>query len=275
MNFGDYLSEGIKIIKSSDILCFIKDKSIDLPKEELERIINEELEKPENEMDTDLIEYCLDALNELDSEKVSAVKEKKVGDSNEKVISRRFRRAAAVAAAAIFLFIGAVSVSAFIFDVNPFDGIVELYNDHIRIRFDKSNANADNYKLLGSELAKELADNGISPVLLPEALLSDKTKITKTEYQISDVVISANINFVYGKEKGHLTIDYFDSIDFFGESEYPDAKNIVQLDVSGIYVYVFEQNGNGSIAYKDGKSQYGIFSSMTYEQAIEFAKTIK
>ena len=33
------------MINSSDILRFIKDKSVDLPKEELERIIEEELSK--------------------------------------------------------------------------------------------------------------------------------------------------------------------------------------------------------------------------------------
>ena len=58
----------MKMINSSDILRFIKDNSVDLPKEELERIIEEELNKHENEMDADLIEYCLDALNSDDWE---------------------------------------------------------------------------------------------------------------------------------------------------------------------------------------------------------------
>lgn len=37
-----------------------------LSKEELEVIIEQELEKSESEMDADLIEYCLDILNELE-----------------------------------------------------------------------------------------------------------------------------------------------------------------------------------------------------------------
>ena len=69
------------MIKSSDILRFINDKSIDLPREELERIIEEELNKPENEMDADLIEYCLDALNEIESNSTVEIKAERTSDS--------------------------------------------------------------------------------------------------------------------------------------------------------------------------------------------------
>ncbi len=264
------------MINSSDILRFIKDKSVDLPKEELERIIEEELNKPENEMDADLIEYCLDALNEIESNSTVEIKAERTSDSpKDNIITKPFKKIFAVAAAVAILAIGSLSVFAAVSDVSILDGLVELYNKYIVVRFDKSNDKADDYELLGTELAEELKENGIYPILLPEALLSDETHITEIEYEFTEAIISVNINFDYKNEKGHLVIGYYDSSDFMGESQYPNAKNISVVEVSGIQVYVFEQNKKGSIAYKDGQIEYGIFSSMTYEQAIEFAKTIK
>lgn len=82
----------IIIIKSLDILRCINDKSADLFKKELERIIDEDIEKLEDMMDADLIEYCLHALNEQGSEECRDVEKEKVGDTNGKCITRRFRK---------------------------------------------------------------------------------------------------------------------------------------------------------------------------------------
>jgi len=263
------------MINSSDILRFIKDKSVDLPKEELERIIEEELNKPENEMDADLIEYCLDALNELESNDTVEIKAERTSDLKDNIIKKPFKRVFAVAAAVAILAVGSLSVFAAVSDVSILDGLVELYNKYIVVRFDKSDEKADDYELLGTELAEELKENGIYPVLLPEALLNDETQIREIEYQYTEFIISANISFVFDDEKGHMTISKHDSRISVGASEYPNAKNVTVVETSGVQVYVFEQNGKGSIAYKDSQIEYSIFSSMTYEQAIEFAKTIK
>ena len=263
------------MISDKNFLEFLNDKSLDLSKEKLEQIIEEELEKPENEMDADLIEYCLDALNEIESNNAIEIKAERKSDSRYKLINKPLKKFFAVAAAVAILAVGSLSVFAAVSDISILDGLVVLYNKYIVVRFDKSDNKADDYELLGTELAQELKANGIYPVLLPESLLSKESQITKIEYQFADGIITANINFYIGKEKGYLTIDCYDSVDFISESEYPNAQKVVEFNVSGIPVYVFEQNKKGSIAYKDGNLQYGIFSSMTYEQAIELAKTIK
>lgn len=265
----------MKMIKSSDILRFINDKSVDLPKEELESIIEEELNKPENEMDADLIEYCLDALNEIESNYTVEIKAERTSDSKDNIIKKPFKKVFAVAAAVAILAIGSLSVFAAVSDVSILDGLVELYNKYIVVRFDKSNDKADDYELLGTELAEELKENGIYPVLLPEALLSDETCITEIEYEFTDAIISVNIGFVYGNEKGNLIIDKHELQEVIGEAEYPNARNVTTLEINGVSVYVFEQNNKGTITFIDGLTEYTIVSSMSYEQAIEFAKTIK
>ena len=263
------------MIKSSDILRFIKDKSVDLSKEELERIIEEELNKPENEMDADLIEYCLDALNELESNDTVEIKAERTSDSKEKLINKPFKKFLAVAAAVAILAVGSLSVFAAVSDVSILDGLVELYNKYIVVRFDKSDDKADDYELLGTELAEELKEKGVYPVLLPEALLSKKTQITEITYEFTDAITSVNIGFVYGNEKGNLIIDKHELQEVIGEAEYPNARNVTTLEINGVSVYVFEQNKKGTITFMDSKTEYTIVSSMNVEQAIDFAKTIK
>ena len=265
----------MKMINSSDILRFIKDKSVDLSKEEMERIIEEELNKPENEMDADLIEYCLDALNEIESNNTIEIKAERKSDSRDKLINKPFKKILAVAAAVAILAIGSLSVFAAVSDVNILDGLVELYNKYIVVRFDKSDDKADDYEFLGTELAEELKENGIYPILLPEALLSEEAHVTDIEYQVTEFITSANISFVYGKEKGNLMIDKHELQEVIGEAEYPNARSVTTLEINGVSVYVFEQNQKGTITFIDSQTEYTIVSSMTYEQAIEFAKTIK
>lgn len=265
----------MKMINSSDILRFIKDKSVDLPKEELERIIEEELNKPENEMDADLIEYCLDALNELESNDTVEIKAERTSDLKDNRITKPFKKVFAIAAAVAILAVGSLSVFAAVSDVGILGGLVELYNKYIVVRFDKSDDKAYDYELLGTELAEELKENGIYPILLPEALLSEEAHVTDIEYQVTEFITSANISFVYGKEKGNLMIDKHELQEVIGEAEYPNARNVTTLEINGVSVYIFEQNQKGTITFIDSQTEYTIVSSMTYEQAIEFAKTIK
>jgi hypothetical protein len=198
------------MISDKAFLNLIQDKTLGTSKEELEQILNEELEKPEDKMDADLIEYCLDSLSKLESTEDLGLEKEKVGDSNGKRIRYSLKRVAAIAAAAVLMIVGMVSVSAIAFNVNLFDSLVEFYDNHIRIRFDNSNDKADEYKLLGSELAKELAENGISPVLLPEELLTKKCKITSVTYEKLDAVTSVIISYTKNGKKSYMAIDQYD-----------------------------------------------------------------
>lgn len=263
------------MINSSDILHFIKDKSVDLSKEKLKYIIEEELKKSETEMDADLIEYCLDALNEIESNNTVSNNAERTSDLKNKKNRKTLKKIFIIAAAIVILAIGSLSVFAAGSDVSIIDGMIELYNKYIVVRFDRSDDKADDYKLLGTELAAELKENGIYPVLLPEALLSQETQITEISYEFTDVITSVNIGFVYGSKKGNLMIDKHESKEVIGVAEYPNAKNVTTLEINGVYVYVFEQSKKGTITFMDNQTEYTIVSAMTYEQTIEFAKTIK
>ena len=265
------------MLTDKEFLSFINDKSLDGSLEEsLNRIIDEEMEKSEDEMDTELIEYCLDKLSKLEVEAPDTEEKKGNGDSNGKRIKLKFKKVIAIAAAIAVLLVGTLSVSAVVFDVNLFDGIVELYNDYIRINFDKTDGKADEYQLLGTELAKELADNGFGEVLLPEAIISDEFEITKIDYELGEYMSSANITFKYKNKFVSLDITKYTIDEIVPDVEFLNVtSNIEEIKIYDVNVYCFMQDEFASINYKDDLSLYTIQIPMELDDAIEFAKTIK
>lgn len=265
------------MLTDKEFLSFINDKSLDGSLEEsLNRIIDEEMEKSEEEMDTELIEYCLDKLSKLEAEEPDTEEKKGNGDSNGKHIKLKFKKIVAIAAAIAILFVGTLSVSAVVFDVNLFDGIVELYNDYIRINFDKTDDKADEYQLLNTELAKELADNGFNEVLLPEAFFSEYYEIQKMEYDVTEVVITANITFNYENKHGYINISKYSMREIVPDFEFLNVtSNIEELTIGNTTVYCFMQDDAAAITYRDGLSIYFIQIPLKLDDAIEFAKTIK
>lgn len=253
----------------------INDESIKITVEELENIIDNELKKNEEEMDANLVEFCLDELSRLKKTDLPVKNGKKV-DSNGSVKKHSVWKYLIAALIAIVMFTGALTVSAAIYDVNLFDGIVELYNDYIKIRFDKTNKKATNYELLGSDLSLELAENGISPVLLPQVILTDECQITSIDYEFTDAITTATIHFVYNGNKNFININQYVYESSLPAVDYPSASSeINQINVNGVMVYVFMQSGRGTIAYQDDKTQYVIDLQANLEDTIDFAKSIK
>ncbi len=267
------------MMKDNDLMNSIKgisnDKSLKLSVQDLERIIDEELEKPDDEMDTYLIEACIDSINEIKLRKEKDIAE--APKKNEKHINnhRVFTKAITIFASVFIVLFLSISAYAAVNQTTIPGAIIEIYQKYIVVHFEKNDDVAQNYELLETELAERLKDNGIYPILLPEALFDKEAQIIKIDYDITSAVSSANIDFVYGDEKGILEIHSYESLEFFVESEYPNAENVTTVEVSGIKVYVFEQNKKSTIIFKDGLTEYSIVSSMGIEQAIEFAKTIK
>ena len=265
------------MLTDKEFLSFINDKSLDGSLEEnLNRIIDEEMEKSEEEMDTELIEYCLDKLSKLEAEIPDTEKKKGNGDSNGKHIKLKFKKVIAIAAAIAVFLVGTLSVSAVVFNVNLFGGIVEFYNDYIRINFDKTDDKADEYQLLGTELAKDLADNGFDTVLLPEDFFSEYYEIQKVEYDVTEVVITANITFNYENKCGCINISKYSMEEIVPDVEFLNVtSNIEELTIGNTTVYCFMQDDATAITYRDGLSIYFIQIPLNLDEAIEFAKTIK
>lgn len=265
------------MINDKDFLAFINDKTLDNSLEEsLIRVIDEELEKSEEEIDTELIEYCLDKLNTLKGSVQITEEKKGNGDSNDKRLRIKFKKIVAIASVVAVLLVGTLSASAFVFDVNLFGGIVEIYNDYIRINFEKTDDNANSYELLGTELAKELAENGFDEVILPEALFNGEYAITSVEYERVEFISSANIKLKFKGKLGSIYISKYDMEEIVPDVEFLNVTSkIEKIEIDNITVFCFMQNKEASINYREGLSLYTIQIPLELNDALDFAKTIK
>lgn len=262
------------MISDKEFLEFLNDNSLgEINNDTLKQIIDEELEKSEKEINPDLIEYCLDMINKNNAVATNENAEK----SATKHVSIRLKRIIASAAVVAILFIGTFTASAVIFDVNLFDGLVEVYTDYVRINFDKSDDKADSYKLLDTELAKELAENGFTDVLLPEAIFSEDFEITEITYEHFEYTSSANICFKYKNKREHIYISTYAFKELVPDVEYLHITSDVEaIDANGTTVYCFSQMKKlSTIAYSDGLTHYTIQLPTNLETAKEIAKSIK
>ena len=118
----------------------------DLSTEEIKALIQKEVDKGPDKLDTDYIDLCFELLDVKGNAKSKRVKFKKPA----KLII--------IAAALTVIFISTVTASAqFNFDIPQ--SIAKLIDNNAEIDYDLENADttADGYALLDSDLAKQLA----------------------------------------------------------------------------------------------------------------------
>lgn len=239
----------------------------DLSTEEIKALIQKEVDKGPDEIDTDYIDLCFELLsiknNSTNAKKVKFTKSAKV---------------LLVAAALMVVFISTITVSAQ-FNLNIPEKIVQLINGNAEIDYNLENADttADGYALLDTDLAKQIADYGITPVTFPEEMIKENSKITKIKLDMNeDVLKIVDIDFEYNGQKGSLYIQQIsENTGSTGVNTVLDIKSGRMINVNGMDVLVFEQENSCSIRYKDNFTTYDIHLDCNLETAIKFAESIK
>lgn len=238
----------------------------DLSTEEIKALIQKEVNKGPDKLDTDYIDLCFELLAVKGNAKGKRVKFKKPA----KVLL--------VAAALMVVFISTITASAqFNFDIPQ--SIAKLIDNNAEIDYNLENADttADGYALLDTDLAKQIADYGITPVTFPEELIKDNCKITKMESISSDDISNiVSVDFYYNGQRGWLDIEQMSKeLESTGVDTVLDIKSGRMINVNGMDVLVFEQENSCSIKYKDNFTTYDIHLDCNLETAIKFAKSIK
>lgn len=240
----------------------------DLSTEEIKALIQKEVDKGPDMLDTDYIDLCFELLAVKGNAKSKRVKFKKPA----KLII--------IAAALTVIFISTVTASAqFNFDIPQ--SIAKLIDNNAEIDYNLENADttADGYALLDTDLAKQLADYGITPVTFPEEMIKENSKITKIESISSDDISNiVSVYFYYNGQRGWLDIEQMSKeLESTGVCGYNNLKGGKMIKANGMDILVFEHDDNSSsITYKDGLTTYRIsLTNSTMENAIKFAKSIK
>lgn len=238
-----------------------------LSTEEIKALIQKEVDKGPDEIDTDYIDLCFELLsiknNSTNKRKIKLTKSAKV---------------LLVAAVLMVVFISTITVSAQ-FNLNIPQKITQLINGNAEIDYNLENADttANGYALLESDLAKQLADCGISPVTLPEEMIKENCKITKFESVSSDDISNiVSIDFDYNGQQGWARIEQMSKeYEIAGVWNVNNIESGQMIKANGMDVLVFEQENNCSMIYKDNLTTYDISLYCDLGTAIKFAESIK
>ncbi len=286
------------MIKSSDLIRLLKDNSINFSKEELESIIENELKKEESEMDAELIECCIDALNEINAPKTETRKKRSYA---------KFISFAAVAAVLILINFTLLPVlakkSAPVTELS--DSTVVAENSESSVTQKEENASTDeskpsqkpeentsdntttSLKNEESDSLKKPSDNkgdatsvpegirdklnkkGFMNIALPKEVIK-RGKETSVEYKSNSAVFSSVAN---GK---NLKITITKTQKNSSSTTFKTEENLSSASVTtnGISVLITNKNSISTILYYSSDNSYKITLNSTLEEAIEIAKTI-
>ena len=238
----------------------------DLTVEEIKALIQNEVEKGADKLDTDYIDLCFELLS-IKNDTTSDAKRIKFSKPVKVIL---------VAAAIITVFISAITVTAQ-FGLDLPQKIAHLFEGDYKL--ESLNNTANGYALLESDLAKQLAAYGITPVTFPEELIKENCKITKITNMTSDESISKDvtIDFEYQNNNGILTIaQYADGFMFGGETTVVDVISGQMKNINGMDVVILEQEDDYcTVRYKDNNTIYELFIDCNLDTMITFVKSIK
>ena len=258
---------------------FISDSSTKLDLAEVEAFMDSEIEKPEDEMDTELIDMCATVLakaynsgfNKDEQTEMYRPWEEK---SNPVKRSVRFKHVVAAAAILVLVCVIALSAGAKLFDSPSLP--IRFYANYFRLMLnnDEPTTEAPN----GTQ-APTPPDN-LDAFMLPEALLSD-------EYEKSARVTQDGLLTIYyidiinksTQTSGQILITQYNSADVDmtnGYGNIPDDtyRYYKRVLIEDKEIIVFNSEGKSYINYSDGTANYEITLNCDFDSMVSIAETI-
>jgi len=241
------------------LIEILKSKSMSFTAEEIKKLMDEELSKDPSEMDTDLVDLCLDALDG------------KLGTIEKSVHKTNIGKLLITAAIIILAVCIAVPVGAKVMHIDASEELVKFAGDHFDVDLRKK----------GIDVAKELKEKGYEDLAIPDEIMRDnylKTSLDISEDENNRLSIYFNFKNKSTGVKGCISIDrYSDSFtSMVGQSKVSDKYDSVkQITKSNIDVLVFGNEEEAYIIYIDNDIEYNIVLECDFETAKEIAKTIK
>lgn len=241
-------------MKKSELKKALLGKNTVLSEESIRRVIEKELEKDADDVDTALLDACFAFLETQQQGKETENKQRE-----KRLTARRILPAAA--AAVLLCTIGAVC--SFMLSQGQ-DQIAQDAQSAV------SAASASSY------LEAQLLSFGISPVTLPAEMISENCTVA----QIKDISAESTaemcieVQFEYNGAAGKMTVESG------AEAHPPDfaaaagAKSEQTFSINGTDVSVFELESGAAVRYQAGGAVYSIYLDMGIADAVKFAKTI-
>ncbi len=242
-------------MKNSELKKFLNDEFWDLNKETVENLLDKELEKEPEEINTDFIDACMNYLTEYSNDKAYEQKGKVIKNKHSKRIV--FRKL--IIAAVIILLSISVGMTAYA-EVNNMqisDIFVSIFANKAVIKYtDKELLEKYSNHLNGNPLYNELESNGVENIMLPFDLYNMDYNITMNDFSHNArTLIIGFENSIEVKLKDYKKKSDIRDLEINGT--FIATK---QININDIDIYLFErQCENGSetlITYQIEKTQY-------------------
>lgn len=286
------MTDKIKITKEK-LENFISDSSVELDLAEVEALMDAEVEKPEAEMDTELVDMCAAILAKAynpgfeegkpaqmyrpweDEKSPAAESTTETKPGKKKTIS--FKRILLVAAAVSLVVVAffALPAGAKLFDNGASDGIIEFYSDFFKI-----NLNEDEPTVASeNDAVSEMIINSLDTFMLPEVLLSDEyEKTARLEQKDYLDIFYINVANIEKGISGSIVITQYndDTIDMtngFGNVS-DKHRNYKELTIEGKKIIVFGMGEKSYINYSDSLTNYQIALICDFDTMVSIAETI-
>ena len=240
---------------------------------ELREMLDDELNKAPEEMDTELVDLCAGLLRrEISGTERGRLKTKR----------RKTAKKIALIAAILFVLFGlGIPVYARYVHNNASDRIVRFVDNHFRFDLRGGLQNYDNTVGSMADCAAVLEEMGIDSAVLPKALLSDMYTMKKVEDEYEDLYRTVCIEF--GDERsevnGYISIMFFENAEAqkslqqgqIGKS-YIHAE---QLTIHGMDVLVFGSDTDTILDYANGNANYFIcLENCDFDAGLSIARSI-
>lgn len=269
----------------------LNEKGMMLTVKEIEDMMDAEVAKPEEEMDTELIDLCASVLAEIYHPEIKDEVEipmfcpweeetkpqEQKSTQQKKKRSIPFKTVLLVAAIAILVFVVALPAGAKLFNNKASDGIIEFYEDFFKINLSKDEPTTADENDLVNQMILESLDS----LILPEVLLSDEyEKEIHTDQNEFMTTIWISVNNSEQDISGLITVTQFKSTDHNmtnGYGNIPDDtyKYFKELLISGKKVIVFGNGEKSYINYSDVATNYEIALTCDFNTMVSIAETIK
>ncbi len=248
-------------MKKETFMAILEEDSMIFTEKELWEMIDEELAKDPSEMDTDLVDLCLDALDgKFDDEEIERINTRK-----------RLRPGKILLVAAVIVLILGISlpVCAKHLNLNTGEGVVHYTGDHFNVNMVSSQNSVD--------VLSQLENEDVNAVI-PNELL--KSGYVYDNYQIDESNADCKVYYVEFESKdvnGSVTIkNYTDDYDFLIGKNLADEdfENFEQITRNGIEILVFGDKETSYIYYVVDNIEYGIVLVCDYSTAYNIAETL-
>ncbi|MBO5397224.1 MAG: hypothetical protein J6A97_10130 [Clostridia bacterium] len=236
----------------------LRTSSVEFSYAEIEKMLNDELEKSTEEMDTELVELCIDVLSNYVNEGNKIFDEEalpKKAKTCKKPIVKKIFLIAAIVSVILTL---SITVSANIFDIDLPAEIVKIFGDRIILNLSG-----------GSKENNALDDNGLlsafsgEKCVIESETFNESRKETIIQFYVKDSKIHGTIVvFPYSvTDKGLIDNNVFKNV-----------EQIKQLVIDGIEVTVTSFTDSSVFAsYNTDKFNISIlFNDTNIESVVEF-----